>query len=109
MSSTNSSGNNFSTPDTSPDQSEVENRALETALDKVRATLFDLEDSIHGFSENFEEFAQSDDKVSQRLREVTSQVCTADFPNQHSDTDETDVSTSNEVGEKKHRTTESAL
>ena len=76
MNSTNSSGNSFTTPQSSPETSEADLRSLEYALDNFRHHLQDTVHSYDTFNEHFQFFSSQDDNVLQRLNQ------TIDAPNE---------------------------
>ena len=66
MSSPESTGNVFQTPEASPDTTETDLRSLENALDQFRRT---LDETVHNFSEYYDHFHQLEDAVFQSTNE----------------------------------------
>ena len=71
MNSTNSSGNSFTTPQSSPEATEADLRSLEHALENFRYHLQDTVHSYDTFNEHFQLFSSQDDNVLQRLNQTT--------------------------------------
>ena len=68
MNSTNSSGNSFTTPQSSPETTEADLRSLEYALENFR---HHLQDTVQNFNEHFQHFSSQDDNVLQQLLQPT--------------------------------------
>ena len=68
MNSTNSSGNSFTTPQSSPETTEANLRSIEHALDSFKNH---LQDTVDTFNEHFQIFSSQDDDVLQRLNQTT--------------------------------------
>ena len=71
MNSTNSSGNSFTTPQSSPEATEADLMSLEYALDNFRHHLQDTVQTYDTFNEHFQLFSSQDDNVLQRLNQTT--------------------------------------
>ena len=67
MNSTNSSGNSFTTPQSSPEATEADLRSLEYALGNFKHSLLDTVQTFDTFNEHFLQFSIQDDDVSQQL------------------------------------------
>ena len=70
MNSTNSSGNSFTTPHSSPEATEADLRSLEYALGNFRHYLQDTVQTFDTFNEHFLLFSSQDDNVLERLNQT---------------------------------------
>ena len=70
MNSTNSSGNSFTTPHSSPEATEADLRSLEYALGNFRHYLQDTVQTFDTFNEHFQLFSSQDDNVLERLNQT---------------------------------------
>ena len=68
MNSTSSSGNSFTTPQSSPETTEANLRSIEHALDSFKNH---LQDTVDTFNEHFQIFSSQDDNVLQHLNQTT--------------------------------------
>ena len=67
MSSLKSPGNQFQTPESSPDTTEADLRVLERSLDKFRQS---LDETVQSFNLHSDYFSQVDDSVFQQIEEI---------------------------------------
>ena len=97
MSSPESSGNQFRTPDSSPDQSEAENRAVEASLTRVRLSLNELDKTVQHFEESFNEFSDQDEGlqnikiVIEVISEIVNEVVISEITDKSSNAAEIEV------------------